>query len=111
MILFQLYFDVTRETTAQFLSTYDEVFLPALRRQRGFRHAKLLCTYDADVSTAIGAATNEFNYQVNFVFETEDLRRRWSVSADHDVAWPKLASFARKVAWRGFDLLADTQSA
>ena len=40
--------------------------------------------------------------------ESEELRRKWAKSAIHDVAWPKLESFCKKVGWRGYDLVHDT---
>ena len=110
MILFQLYFEVAPEKTQEFESAFAEVFLPALSRQKGFKHCKLLRTFAPSVSAEIQARTDEFNYQANFVFESEALRRKWATSADHDVAWPAMEKLCRKVGWRGYDLLSDSLS-
>jgi heme-degrading monooxygenase HmoA len=110
MILFQLYFEVAADKTEEFESTFAEVFLPALSRQQGFKHCKLLRTFAPSVSAEIEARTDEFNYQANFVFESEQLRRNWAKSADHDVAWPAMEKLCKKVGWRGYDLLVDTLS-
>ena len=87
MILFQLYFEVAPERAEEFESTFAKVFLPALSRQQGFRHCKLLRTFPASVTKEIEATPSDYNYQANFVFESEELRRNWAKSADHDVAF------------------------
>jgi heme-degrading monooxygenase HmoA len=110
MILFQLYFEVAEPKRAEFETAYAQIFEPALRRQKGFQNSKFLRLYPAAQAKEIEAAATEFNYQVNFVFDSEESRRRWSKSADHDVAWPKFSALARKAAWRGYDLLVDNAS-
>lgn len=106
MILFQLYFEVTEQKCGEFEAAYREVFEPALRRQKGFQNSRFLRLYSAAHVKEIEAAPTEFNYQVNFVFDSEESRRRWSKSTDHDVAWPKFSALARKAAWGGYDLLS-----
>ena len=106
MILFQLYFEVAPQRHAEFERAYTEVFEPALRKQIGFESVKFLRLYGATESLKIGAAPTEFNYQVNFVFDSEESRRRWSTSRDHDAAWPTFSAIAQKAAWRGYELIA-----
>ena len=108
MILFQLYFDVAPEKTQEFERAFREVFLPALSRQQGFKHCKLLQSFSPEVTAEIQALPSDYNYQANFVFESEQLRRNWAKSADHDVAWPAMEKLCRKVGWHGYDLLIDT---
>jgi heme-degrading monooxygenase HmoA len=105
MILFQLYFEVTDQKRAEFEAAYRQVFEPALRKQKGFQNVRFLRLYPAATVKEIEAAPTEFNYQVNFVFDSEEDRRRWSKSPDHDVAWPKFSNLAKKAAWRGYDVL------
>jgi hypothetical protein len=105
MILFQLYFDVADDKRSEFEKTYAEVFEQALRRQKGFQSARLLRLFSAARIAEIEAEPTEYNYQINFVFDAEESRRRWAVSADHDVAWPKISALARKAVWRGYDLV------
>lgn len=111
MILFQLYFEVADANRAAFEKTFVETFEPALRRQKGFENVKFLRLYSPARVAEIGAAATEFNYQVNFVFDTEENRRRWSTTADHDVAWPKFSSLARQAVWRGYDIISPAQPA
>jgi len=105
MILFQLYFDVPDDKRSEFETTYAEVFEPALSRQKGFQSARLLRLFSAARIEEIKAEPTEFNYQINFVFDAEESRRQWAVSADHDVAWPRISGIARKAVWRGYDLV------
>ena len=87
---------------------YRDVFQPALSKQAGFVTSKLLRLYPPAVIQEIQGLPSEFNYEFNFVFENEEARRRWAVSKDHDVAWPAVSSLAKKVGWRGYDVVAGT---
>ena len=106
MILFELHFQVEPTKCAEFEAAYAEVFAPAISRQKGFQSLKLLRLYAPAVIAEIEASPTEYNYQLNFTFESEAARRVWATSADHDVAWPKLSALTTKFLWRGYDLLA-----
>lgn len=106
MILFQLLFEVADDKRPEFERTYAEVFEPALRRQKGFQSVKLIRLYPPEVVSEIEAAPTELNYQINFVFDSEQHRRAWAKTAEHDVAWPKLAALAKQALWRGYDVLS-----
>lgn len=106
MILFQIYFEVPDDKRDEFEKAYAEIFEPALRRQPGFRESKLLRLYPAARMSEIEAASTEHDYQFNFVFDTEESRRRWAVSQDHDIAWPAVRNLAKSAIWRGYDLIA-----
>jgi hypothetical protein len=105
MILFQLYFEVTEQKRAAFERAYAEVFAPALRKQVGFQKSNLLRLYGTAEASEIAAAPTEFNYQVDFEFDSESNRRRWAVSSDHDAAWPKFSAIAQKALWRGYEVI------
>jgi heme-degrading monooxygenase HmoA len=106
MILFQLFFEVPDVKRAEFEEVYSTVFLPALSRQKGFQNARLLRLYPPAIVAEIEAAPTEYQYQVNFVFDSEQSRRNWATSPDHDVAWPRISALATKAVWRGYDLIA-----
>jgi hypothetical protein len=106
MILFQLLFEVADEKKAEFENTYAQVFEPALKKQKGFQNLRFFRFYAPAQAAEIEASPTEYNYQINFVFDSEASRRVWAKSADHDVAWPKLSGLTKKFAWRGYDLLA-----
>jgi len=79
-----------------------------LKKQAGFVKSTLLRLYPAARMQEIQATPTDFNYEVIFVFESEDARRRWATSADHDVAWPAVSELAKKVGWRGYDIVASS---
>jgi heme-degrading monooxygenase HmoA len=105
MILFQLHFEVADARRAEFEKTYTDVFAPALSKQKGFQNVKFIRFYGPAQAAEIEASPTEYNYQINFVFDSESSRRVWAKSPDHDVAWPKLSALATKFLWRGYDLL------
>jgi hypothetical protein len=106
MILFELHFQVDQQKREDFEKTYAQFFAPAISKQQGFQSLKLLRLYAPDQLREIEASPTEYDYQVNFTFESEAARRVWAKSADHDVAWPKLSALATQFFWRGYDLLA-----
>jgi hypothetical protein len=105
MILFQIYFEVPEDRRGDFERAYAEVFQPALSRQKGFQNARLLRLYPQWQIAEIEGEPTDYNYQINFVFDTEQSRRKWAVSKDHDMAWPEISAIAKRAVWRGFDLV------
>jgi heme-degrading monooxygenase HmoA len=99
MILFQLHFEVAPESSTEFEQAFSQVFLPALQRQKGFGGARFIRLFSPARAAEIEAAPTPFNYQVNFLFESEAARRAWAASPDHDVAWPNFSAIARKAVW------------
>jgi heme-degrading monooxygenase HmoA len=107
MILFELHFQVDESKRAAFEKAYAESFAPAISKQAGFITLKLLKLYAPAALAEIEASPTEYDYQINFTFQSEAARRAWAVSADHDVAWPGLSALATKFFWRGYDVLAE----
>ncbi len=105
MILFELHFQVDPGKRAEFEQAYAQFFAPAISKQQGFRSLKLLRLYSPALLSEIEASPTEYDYQLNFTFESEGARRAWATSADHDVAWPKLSGLSQRFFWRGYDLL------
>src|SRR5882672_8239658 len=106
MILFELHFQVDEQKRDEFEKAYAQIFAPAISKQRGFQSLKLLRLYSPAAIAEIEASSTEYDYQINFTFESEAARRVWATSADHDVAWPKLSGITKKFFWRGYDLLS-----
>ena len=106
MILFELHFQVDAARREEFETAYAQVFAPAISKQKGFQSLKLLRLYSPSATAEIEASSTEYDYQINFTFESEAARRVWATSVDHDVAWPKLSAITKKFFWRGYDLLA-----
>jgi heme-degrading monooxygenase HmoA len=106
MILFELHFQVDAAKREEFERVAADVFIPAISKQKGFQGIKLLRLYAPALTAEIEARSTEYDYQLNFTFESEAARRVWATSPDHDVAWPKLSALTTKFFWRGYDLLA-----
>lgn len=106
MISFELHFQVEPQQWPEFERAFAEVFAPAISRQQGFGSLKLLRQYRPEMRAEIAANASEYQYQINFTFESEAARRVWATSADHDLAWLKLSALTTKFFWRGYDLLA-----
>lgn len=106
MILLQIYFDVVPEQAAAFQAHYTNEYVPALCKQQGYLGSRLLQLYPAAVATAIEASPTDYNFQMELLFDSEENRRRWAASAEHQIVWPQATSLARTVAWRGYDVAA-----
>ena len=109
-MLLQIYFQVAPQLAAKFERNYTESYVPALRKQDGYLRSNLLRLFPEQTAQEIEAATTEFNYQMELVFDTEENRRKWVASAEHTHAWPLTAEMAGKVAWRGFDIVGKDQN-
>ena len=103
-MLLQIYFDVAPEQAQAFERMYADVYVPALRKQTGYLSSRLLRLFPPQVTQEIGAEPTEYNFQIELVFDTEENRRRWAASADHQAAWPQATGLAHKAAWRGYDI-------
>lgn len=104
MMLLQIYFDVEEGKAAAFEAHYTEAYVPAMQKQQGYLGSKLLRVFPRGLSDEIEAAPTEYNYQMNLLFDSEENRRLWAASDEHQVVWPQAEGMARKVAWRGYDV-------
>ena len=104
MITLQIHFVIADGKTAAFEKLYAQVYVPALRKQVGYVRSQLLRVFPRDVAREIDAFADDFNYQMELVFDTEANRRSWVVSPEHQTAWPQASGLADKVVWRGFDI-------
>lgn len=87
---------------------FQEAYLPALRRQAGFRQARLLRAFEPELArfvlpTVPGAEA--FNYVVELSFDSEDERRAWAGTAEHSELWPRLRDMAESPAIFGFHVV------
>ena len=106
-MLLQIYFDVAVDKAGEFERMYRDVYVPALRKQQGYMRSALLRLFPPPVTQEIGATSTEFNYQIELVFDTEENRRRWAASPEHQIAFPQATRLARSVAWRGYDVAGE----
>lgn len=106
MIRLQIQFDVSESNGTKFEQMYQDVYRPALQRQRGYMGSSLLRRYSADVLDEIGATQVPYTYQLELDFDTEENRRRWADSQDHEHAWSQAAALASSVQACGYDVAA-----
>jgi len=104
-MLLEIYFKVSKERAADFETMYAESYVPALRKQQGYVRSNLLRIFPENMAKEIDAASTEFNYQMQLVFDTEENRRNWVASKEHSKVWPLASGMADDFAWRGFDVV------
>lgn len=106
-IALQMDFIVTKDNAAAFEKMYYAIYVPAMTVQPGYVGSKLLRLFPENLSKEIEAEATTYNYQVQISFETEEARRKWVASAQHQIAWPAAAALATEYKWRGYDVMGD----
>jgi heme-degrading monooxygenase HmoA len=100
-----MWFKVSPERAGELERLFRDAYLPALRRQAGFRQSRLLRAFEPGLATfalpaVAGAAT--FNYVVELTFDSEEQRRAWARTREHAELWPALRGMADEAAILGF---------
>ncbi|SDF03492.1 Mannose-6-phosphate isomerase, cupin superfamily [Pricia antarctica] len=103
----QMDFVVDIKNAAAFEKMYYSIYLPAMVVQEGYLSSKLLRLFPKDLSKEIQAEPTTFNYQIQIVFNTEENRRKWVASDQHQIAWPAASGLAKEFKWRGYDVMGD----
>jgi antibiotic biosynthesis monooxygenase (ABM) superfamily enzyme len=75
--------------------------------QKGYIESKLLRLYPDNVEKEIEGEQTTYNYQIQISFDTEENRRKWVASAQHNIAWPAASGLAKSFKWRGYDVMGD----
>jgi antibiotic biosynthesis monooxygenase (ABM) superfamily enzyme len=75
--------------------------------QKGYLGAKLLRLFPDEMAKAIEAESTAYNYQIQISFDTEENRKRWVASEQHQIACPAAAKLAKSYKWRGYDVKGD----
>lgn len=76
--------DPARES--DLVTSYRDVFRPAIRKQPGFVDVKLL-RLEAAVA---GAAPARSKYRLLISFESEEQRKKWVATLTHQKVWPAI---------------------
>ena len=105
MITLHIYLQVMPNHAAEFERIYREVYVPAISTQRGFQHTALLRTYAPDRSATI-EGRQDWEYEIDIMFETEEHRRTWAAGPEHAQVWPLVEAMCGRITWQGFDFLA-----
>lgn len=103
----QMDFVVDRENAAAFEKMYYSIYVPAMVVQEGYLSSKLLRLFPNDLAQEIQAEPTTFNYQIQISFDTEENRRKWVASDQHQIAWPAASGLAKEFKWRGYDVMGD----
>ncbi|MBK7870481.1 MAG: cupin domain-containing protein [Saprospiraceae bacterium] len=106
-IVLQMDFVVPKENAAAFEKTYYSIYVPAMTVQKGYLSSKLLRFFPDAIAKEIQAEPTTYNYQVQISFATEQDRRNWVASKEHQIAWPAASSLATAYKWRGYDVMGD----
>ncbi len=106
-IVLQMDFVVAKENAEAFEKMYHSIYVPAMTVQAGYVGSKLLRLFPEDVAKAIEAERTTYNYSIQISFDTEENRRKWVASPQHQIAWPAASSLAKEFKWRGYDVMGD----
>ena len=103
----QMDFVVDKENSTAFEKMYNSIYVPAMVVQEGYVSSKLLRLFPEDLSKEIQAEPTTYNYQIQIAFDTEENRRKWVASDQHQIAWPAASGLAKNFKWRGYDVMGD----
>jgi mannose-6-phosphate isomerase-like protein (cupin superfamily) len=106
-IVLQMDFIVAKENAEAFEKMYSSIYVPAMVVQKGYIESKLLRLYPENVEKEIEGEQTTYNYQLQISFDTEENRRKWVASPQHQVAWPAASGLARSFKWRGYEVMGD----
>lgn len=106
-MVLQMDFVVDKENAGAFEKMYYSIYVPAMTVQKGYLSSKLLRLFPDNVAKEIQAEPTAYNYQVQISFATEEDRRNWVASPQHQIAWPAASSLAKEYKWRGYDVMGD----
>ena len=106
-MVLQMDFVVTKENSEAFEKMYYSTYVPAMRVQQGYLGSKCLRMFPEELSKEIQAEPSTYNYQIQISFDTEENRRKWVKSSQHQVAWPAASGLAKEFKWRGYDVTGD----
>ncbi|HEX6845847.1 MAG TPA: hypothetical protein VF144_02660, partial [Chitinophagaceae bacterium] len=106
-ILLQMDFVVPKENGEAFEKMYHSIYVPAMAVQKGYVGSKLLRLFPENISKEIQAEPTTYNYAIQISFATEEDRRKWVASPQHQIAWPAAAGLVKEYKWRGYDVMGD----
>lgn len=103
----QMDFVVDAANAEAFEDMYSSIYVPAMVVQQGYLSSKLLRLFPENLAHEIEAENTTYNYQIMISFDTEENRRKWVGSKQHEIAWPAASGLAKEYKWRGYDVLGD----
>lgn len=110
MIQFQVRQKVASDDLATFETIIRRSFIPAVSRQEGFVSFRLLYEYPEDIRSELGATSDGFHVVVQLTFETEEHRRTWVETAEHESVGQELAGVVADASFSGYTIVTETVS-
>lgn len=108
-MVLQMDFVVPKENSEAFEKMYYSVYVPAMKVQKGYLGSKLLRLFPDALAKEIQAEQTNYNYAIQISFDTEENRRLWVASDQHQIAWPAASKLAKEFKWRGYDVMGDDE--
>jgi antibiotic biosynthesis monooxygenase (ABM) superfamily enzyme len=105
VIVLDIQLKVSPTQEQAFLDMYHQEYVPALRRQTGYLGSLLLRVFPPEVTAEIGATAPQFDISLRLQFDTEENRRRWVASDDHQRVWPQALELSRQAEWVGYEVI------
>jgi mannose-6-phosphate isomerase-like protein (cupin superfamily) len=105
----QMDFVVPKKNAEAFEKMYYAIYVPAMTIQPGYLSSKLLRIFAEPLAKEIQAEATTYNYQIQISFDTEENRRKWVASKEHQIAGPAASGLATEYRWRGYDVMGDDQ--
>jgi len=106
-IVLQMEFEVESRNAKAFEEMYYSIYVPAMTVQQGYLSSKLLRLFSEDLAKEIEAEPTTYNYQIMISFDTEENRRKWVASKQHDIAWPAASDLSKAFKWKGYHVMGD----
>lgn len=106
-MVLQMDFVVAKENAEAFEKMYRSIYVPAMLVQKGYLGSKCLRLFPEDLSKEIEAEPTTYNYQIQISFDTDENRRKWVASSQHQIAWPAASGLAKEYKWRGYYVTGD----
>lgn len=98
-------FAVDAEDEDRFQHLYASAYLPALRRQEGFLRSSLSQAFPPAAAAESRASDLGGNYLMELDFTSEESRRRWVATADHDVVSQAAVALSHRQVFCGYDVI------
>jgi mannose-6-phosphate isomerase-like protein (cupin superfamily)/heme-degrading monooxygenase HmoA len=106
-MVLQMDFVVDKDQAHAFEKMYYSIYVPAMTVQQGYLSSKLLRLFPDSIAREIEAEPTTYNYQIQISFDTEESRRKWVASDQHQIAWPSATALVKEFKWRGYEVMGD----
>lgn len=94
MVALEIKLKLKKGENTRIKKNFAEKFVPAIKKQPGFFNAILLEQF-----------TDKSDYLIILMFDTEEQRRAWVNSEEHDPAWGMIAELCESRAAKGYDIV------